>query len=59
MPTSSFFKEYIIDSKKAADSLDYIISYPIKSRKVDRTLTSKEKEKDAERKLRKILDMNK
>ncbi len=59
MPTSSFFKEYIIDSKKAADSLNYIISNPIKSRKVDRTLTSKEKEKQAERKLRKILDMNK
>ena len=59
MPTSSFFKEYIIDSKKAADSLDYIISNPIKSRKVDRSLTSKEKEKQAERKLRKILDINK
>ena len=57
MLTSSFLKEYIIDSKKAADSLDYIISNPIKSRKVDRTLTSKEK--DAERKLRKILDINK
>ena len=59
MPTSSFLKEYIIDSKKAADSLNYIISSPIKSRKVDRNLTSKEKEKQAERKLRKILDMNK
>ncbi len=59
MPTSSFFKEYIIDSKKAADSLNYIISNPVKSMKVDRTLTSKEKEKQAERKLRKILDMNK
>ena len=57
MPTSSFFKEYIIDSKKAADSLNYIISNPIKSRKVDRTLTSKEK--DAERKLGKILYINK
>ena len=59
MPTSSFFKEFIIDSKKVAESLDYIISNPIKSREIDRSLTSKENEKHAEEKLKKILHTNK
>ena len=59
MPTSLFFKEFIIDSKKAADSLYYIISNPIKSREIDRRLISKENEKHEEEKLKKILHTNK
>ena len=55
MATSSFFKDFVIDSKKAADSLAEIMSKPSKGIKIDRTLTSPERERAGEEKLKKIL----
>ena len=55
MAISSFDKEFIIDSKKAADSLARIIDKPSKSIEIDRSLTSPEKERQGEEKLKQIL----
>ena len=55
MATSSFTKSFVLDSKKAVDSFTKIISTPANSVAVDRSLTTSEKEKLGEIKLRKIL----
>lgn len=54
MPTSSFDKDFIIDNEKAASSLAAIIEQKVKSKKIDRSLTSFDKEKKGEFKLRKL-----
>ncbi|MGJ0846644.1 hypothetical protein ACR77J_08145 [Tissierella praeacuta] len=55
MATSSFSKNFTLDSKKAVDSFTRMIMSPSKSIKIDRSLTSSEKEKQGELKLRQIL----
>jgi hypothetical protein len=55
MATSSFNKDFTLDSKKAVDSFTKIITNPAKSVKIDRTLTSPERERQGELKLRRML----
>lgn len=55
MATSSFSKNFTLDSRKAVDSFTRMIMNPSKSVKIDRSLTSSEKEKQGELKLRQIL----
>ena len=55
MATSSFSKNFILDSKKAVDSFTKMIVNPSKSIKIDRNLTSPDKEKQGELKLKQIL----
>lgn len=55
MATSSFNKNFILDSKKAANSFSRIISNPAPSVKIDRTLTSPSKERQGELKLKQML----
>lgn len=55
MATSSFSKNFILDSKKAVDSFTKMIANPSKSIKIDRNLTSPDKEKQGELKLKQIL----
>ena len=55
MATSSFNKEFTLNTKKAVDSFAKIISTPISSVKVDRKLVSSEEEKRGELKLKQIL----
>lgn len=55
MATSSFNKNFILDSKKSVDSFTRMISNPAKSVKIDRTLTSPSKERQGELKLKQML----
>ena len=55
MATSSFSKNFILDNKKAVDSFTKMIVNPSKSIKIDRNLTSPDKEKQGELKLKQIL----
>lgn len=55
MATSSFNKDFTLDSKKAVDSFVKIISTTTKSVKLDRKLTSPERERQGELKLKQIL----
>ncbi|SHK41602.1 hypothetical protein [Paramaledivibacter caminithermalis] len=55
MATSSFNKDFTLDSKKAIDSFTKIITNPAKSVKIDRTLTLPERERQGELKLRRML----
>lgn len=55
MATSSFNKDFTLNSKKAVDSFAKIISTPAKSVKIDRNMVSPEKERRGELKLRQIL----
>lgn len=55
MPTSSFSKDFTLDSKKAAESLAKMIAAPAKSQSIDRSLTSPEKVRRGELKLKQIL----
>ena len=55
MATSSFNKNFILDSKKAVDSFTKMIANPTRGIKIDRNLTSPEKERQGEIKLKKIL----
>jgi len=55
MATSSFTKDFTLDSKKAVESFVQIISTPTKSVKLDRTLVSPENRRRGELKLRQIL----
>lgn len=42
MATSSFDKEFVLNTKKEVDSFTKIISTPVISKKIDRSLTSPE-----------------
>ncbi|MFJ1626926.1 hypothetical protein ACEN4P_12600 [Marinilactibacillus psychrotolerans] len=55
MATSSFNKNFILDTKKSVESFERIISTPNKSIKIDRNLVSPEKESRGEQKLKQIL----
>lgn len=51
MATSSFTKDFTLDSKKAVESFVKIVSTPTKSIKIDRTLTSQKNLKEGAEKL--------
>lgn len=55
MATSSFSKDFTLDNKKAVESFAKMISTPAKSVKIDRTLTSPERERRGELKLKQML----
>ena len=55
MATSSFTRDFTLDSKKAVDSFERIISTPTKSVKVDKSIVSPEKERRGELRLKQIL----
>ena len=55
MATSSFDKNFILDNEKAVKSFTKIISETTKTVQIDRNLTSPEKQKEGERKLRQML----
>lgn len=55
MATSSFNKDFTLNTKKAVESFERIISTPKRSIKIDRSLISFEKEQRDEQKLKQIL----
>ncbi|SDC65784.1 hypothetical protein SAMN04515654_12340 [Halanaerobium congolense] len=55
MATSSFNKDFTLNTKKAVESFERIISTPKKGIKIDRNLVSAEKERRGEQKLKQIL----
>lgn len=55
MATSSFNKDFTLNTKKAVDSFTRIISAPISGIKVDRKLVSSEEERRGELKLKQML----
>ncbi len=55
MATSSFTKDFTLNSKKAVESFEKIVSTPKASVKIDRTLVSSEDEKRGELKLKQML----
>lgn len=55
MVTSSFNKDFTLDTKKAVESFEKIISTPAKSVKINRDLVPPEKERRGERKLKQML----
>jgi len=55
MATSSFYKDFRLNSKKAVDSFERIISTPAKSVKINRELVSPQNERRGELKLKQIL----
>ncbi|MGB4590326.1 MAG: hypothetical protein WBI17_14005 [Clostridiaceae bacterium] len=55
MATSSFNKDFTLNTKKAVASFERIISTPKKSVKINRNLVSPEKEKRGEQKLKLML----
>ena len=58
MPTSSFYKDFTLNTKKAAESFERIISTPQKSIKIDRSLVSSETIKRGEQKVKQMLSRN-
>ena len=55
MATSSFNKDFTLNTKKAVESFERIVSTPNKSVKINRNLVSPEKERRGERKLMQML----
>jgi len=55
MATSSFNKDFTLNTKKAVESFERIISTPKKSVKINRNLVSPEKERRGEQKLKQML----
>jgi len=55
MATSSFNKDFTLNTKKAVKSFERILSSPSKSVKIDRNLVSPEKERRGEQKLKQML----
>ncbi|MDK2868587.1 MAG: hypothetical protein PWP38_2902 [Clostridiales bacterium] len=55
MATSSFNKDFTLNTKKAVASFERIIATPNKSIKINRDLVSPEKERRGEQKLKQIL----
>lgn len=55
MATSSFSKDFTLNTKKAAESFEKIVSTPTKSIKINKELLSSEKKRRGERKLKQML----
>ena len=55
MATSSFNKDFTLNTRKAVESFEKIISTPTNSLKINRELVSPEKERRGERKLKQML----
>lgn len=55
MATSSFNKDFTLNTQKAVESFAKIISTPVPSVKVDRKLVSSEEERRGELKLKQML----
>ena len=55
MATSSFNKNFTLNTKKSVESFERIISTPKESFKINRSLVSPEKERRGEEKLKQIL----
>ena len=55
MAISSFNKDFTLNTKKAVESFEKIISTPTNSLKINRGLVSPEKERRGERKLKQML----
>lgn len=55
MATSSFNKDFTLNTKKAVESFERIISTPNKSIKINRDLVSPENERRGEQKLKRML----
>lgn len=55
MAISSFNKDFTLNTKKAVESFEKIISTPTNSLKINRELVSPEKERRGERKLKQML----
>jgi len=55
MATSSFNRDFTLNTKRAVESFERIISTPKKSIKIDKNLISFEKEQRGEQKLKQIL----
>jgi len=55
MATSSFYKDFTLDSNKAVDAFEKIISHPVTKVKIDRSLTSPENNRRGETMVRKML----
>ena len=55
MATSSLNKDFTLNTKKAVESFEKIISTPTNSLKINRELVSPEKERRGERKLKQML----
>ena len=55
MAMSSFNKDFTLNTKKAVESFEKIISTPTNSLKINRELVSPEKERRGERKLKQML----
>jgi hypothetical protein len=56
MPTSSFNKDFTLNSRKAVDSFTKIITTPAKTTiKIDRALASPERKRQSELKLKQML----
>ena len=57
MATSSFNKDFTLNTKKAVESFERIISTPKKRVKINRDLVSPEKERRGELKLKQMLSL--
>ena len=57
MATSSFNKDFTLNTKKAVESFEKIIFAPKKSIKINRNLVSPEKESRGEQKLKQVLSL--
>ena len=55
MAISSFNKDFTLNTKKAVESFEKIISTPTNSLEINRELVSPEKERRGERKLKQML----
>jgi hypothetical protein len=55
MATSSFSKNFTLNSKKAVESFSKMISEPAKSVKINRNIISPDQERRGETKLKQIL----
>ena len=55
MATSSFTKDFTLNSKKAVDSFEKIMVTPTNKVRIDRTLTSPESKRRGEIRLKQIL----
>ena len=57
MATSSFNKDFVLDTKKAVESFEKIISTPKKTLVIDKNILRKEKERQGEERLKQILSL--
>jgi len=55
MATSSFSKDFTLDSRKSVESFAKMVAAPANSVKIDRSLTSPDKERRGEDKLKQML----